>query len=68
VAQDFYGSKESRRSRVIALYQHFLQRDPDAGGLDSWTTALQNGDDLKLASFLSGSTEYFFKASERFPS
>lgn len=67
VARDFYGSLESRRRRVTGLYQHFLQRDPDAAGLASWTRVLESGDDLKLASFLTGSTEYFRSASERFP-
>jgi hypothetical protein len=68
IAGEFYGSKESRQTRVIGMYQRFLQRQPDPGGLASWTRALGRGDDLRLASFLSGSTEYFRRARQRFPS
>ncbi len=67
VTAQFHASVESRRHRVTGLYDHFLQRRPDASGLETWTTILADGDDLGLASFLSGSDEYFNRAIVRFP-
>ena len=66
ITRDFYGSLESRRDRVRALYLRFLAREPDPAGMDSWTRVLEGGDDLKLATFLTGSTEYYNKAQERY--
>jgi hypothetical protein len=66
VTRGFYGSLEPRRDRVTRLYQHFLRRDPDPAGLDSWTRVLEGGDDLKLATFLTGSTEYYQQAQTRY--
>ncbi len=67
IALDFYGSMESRRRRVTALYLRFLQRPPDGPGRENWAHKLANGDDLALATFLSGSSEYEKKAINRFP-
>ncbi|MEZ5342293.1 MAG: DUF4214 domain-containing protein [Acidimicrobiales bacterium] len=43
-------SRENRIRRVTALYQQFLGRNPDPGGLNWWTDVLESGDDLQLAS------------------
>ena len=40
VAGQVYGSAESRRDRVTALYQHLLARAPDPAGLTFWTDRL----------------------------
>lgn len=62
----FFGSVESRRRRVDELYRRFLNRAPDDGGLAHWTGVLASGDDLALATFLSGSDEYLARAVSRF--
>lgn len=53
-----YQSAESRRNRVIGLYETLLQR-PDAGGLAYWAGQLATKSDLALASNLAASDEYF---------
>ena len=63
VAYRFYQSSESRRSRVIQMYQKFLGRDPDPAGLAYWTEVLVSGDDLQLAGFLASSDECFVRSS-----
>jgi hypothetical protein len=65
IAADFYGSLESRRTRVTALYHALLGRAPDPGGLDHWATRLRNGRDIELAVMLASSTEYYLRASAR---
>ncbi len=63
----FYGSIESRRRRVVELYQHFLGRGTDPEGLEYWAEILRDGNDLRLATYLSGSQEYLERAGQRFP-
>ena len=65
IAADFYGSLESRRTRVTALYEALLGRLPDAGGLDHWSERLKNGRDIELAVLLASSTEYYRRATDR---
>lgn len=67
ITSSFYASIESRRRRVGELYRHFLDRDPDADGLAYWAEQLLLGDDLLLATFLTGSQEYLDRAQRRFP-
>ncbi len=62
VAYRFYQSPESRRTRVIQMYQTFLGRNPDPAGLAHWTEVLLSGDDLQLAAFLASSDEYFVRS------
>lgn len=66
-ATSFLRSVESRKRRVHALYQRFLGRNADPTGLDRWTRELINGDDLALATFLTGSVEYGDRALRRYP-
>ena len=67
ITRSFYASIESRRRRVTGLYQHFLDRGPDQEGLEYWAELLLDGDDLKLANYLTGSEEYLNRAAQRFP-
>lgn len=62
VAFALYQSEENRRLRVRGLYQQFLGREPDPGGLLWWTDVLSSGDDLQLAAFLASSDEYVARA------
>lgn len=59
VAGGFYASVESRRDRVVGLYQRILGREPDADGLVYWTDQLLGTDDVRLASLLAASRESF---------
>jgi hypothetical protein len=65
IAADFYGSLESRRTRVTALYEALLARRPDAGGLDHWSSRLMSGRDIELAVMLASSNEYYLRAAQR---
>jgi acetyl esterase/lipase len=67
VAGQVYGSTESRRDRVTALYQHLLARAPDQAGLTFWTDRLARHGDLTLACSLAASGEYGARAQTRFP-
>jgi hypothetical protein len=67
VAAQIYGSTESRRDRVTALYQHLLARTPDRAGLTFWTDRLAAHGDLTLARSLAASGEYGTRAQTRFP-
>lgn len=62
----FFDSIESRRKRVLGLYLRFLNRLPGPSGLEHWAQVLTSGNDLKLATFLSGSREYLNRAQDRF--
>ncbi len=66
VALAFYQSLESRLTRVDGLYDQLLGRVPDAGGRAHWAGVLQDGQDLRLATFLASSGEYFGRAGVRF--
>ncbi len=63
----FFDSIESRRQRVTNLYRRFLSRNADDEGREYWAGVLTSGDDLKLATFLSSSDEYYRRAQSRFP-
>ena len=63
VAAGFYGSVESRTTRVRALYAEILGRTPDAGGQAHWVRQLSHLGDVKLASFLASSQEFWQKST-----
>ena len=63
VAAGFYGSVESRTDRVKALYQEVLGRAPDAGGQRHWVGQLSHLGDVKLASYLASSQEYWLSST-----
>ncbi len=62
VAAGFYGSIESRTTRVTALYQAILHRAPDAMGLQYWATKLSTMGDVVLAGTLATSEEFWRQA------
>ena len=62
ITRYFYGSEESRITRVTALYGRLLGRRPDPGGLQYWVGVLQNGRDVDLAMFIASGAEYFQRA------
>lgn len=41
--KSLYGTTHSNATFITALYQNILDRKPDQGGFDYWTTQLQNG-------------------------
>lgn len=59
VAENYYASIESRRSRVDGLYRQILGRPADAGGLAYWSQQLLTLGDVSLAAWLAASQEYF---------
>ena len=65
VALDFYQSLESRRTRVAGLYRSLLGRSPDAGGHTYWADVITDGHDIRLATFLASSDEYYRRAGRR---
>ena len=42
-SQEFIGKNLSDEEYVTYLYRIFFDREPDAAGLENWTTALANG-------------------------
>ena len=66
VALAFYQSLESRMTRVDGLYDALLGRAPDPQGRAHWAEVLLDGQDLRLATFLARSGEYFGRAGARF--
>ena len=62
VTASFYGSIESRRSRVEALYRDLLGRGADAGGLAYWSEVLIEADDVLLAATLAASQEFHHRS------
>lgn len=67
VAVRLYGSLESRRDRVTALYEHLLGRGPEPEGRDYWAGRVATTGDLALARSLAASGEYAARAATRFP-
>jgi hypothetical protein len=65
VAVRLYGSLESRRDRVTALYAHLLDRVPEPDGLAYWADRVATTGDLALARELAASAEYRTRAIER---
>ncbi len=59
IATALYQSPESRRTRVRQLYEDLLGRAPDAAGLTAWAGVLADGQDIRLASDLAQSDEYY---------
>jgi hypothetical protein len=60
VAQEIVASPEYRTNQVQLLYQRYLNRAADAGGLQGFMNFLGNGGTLEqVASLLVGSQEYF---------
>ncbi len=54
-----YRSFESRTQRVEGLYRDVLGRGADDAGRGHWADVLLVHDDVRLASFLAGSDEFF---------
>jgi hypothetical protein len=67
VAAAIYGSLESRRDRVVLLYELLLGRAPDTDGLAYWAGRIVTTGDLALAVNLVVSPEYVGRAQVRFP-
>ncbi|RFA10411.1 hypothetical protein B7R54_15265 [Subtercola boreus] len=66
VVAQFWDSTETISERVSSMYQLYLGRIPDPGGLDSWVSvALQVGDS-GLRAGLTGSGEYASRAEYRY--
>src|SRR5699024_11185541 len=60
VVLSIQGSSEYLSSVVNALYEHYLDRPADAGGLASWTAALSGGTTIEsVTASIVGSSEYF---------
>lgn len=59
VSRWFYQSPEKLGLRVDALYSKLLGRGSDPGGRIYWSGVLATAGDLRLASFLASSPEYF---------
>jgi hypothetical protein len=54
------GSTEYLSDQVVAMYNRYLQRSPDTGGVQSWTNFLVAGGTLEgVAEGLTSSQEYF---------
>ncbi|MEF2975712.1 DUF4214 domain-containing protein [Subtercola sp. YIM 133946] len=66
IVNNIMNSTEGARSRVSAMYQHYLGRVPDAGGLALWANYDLAVGDSATRSGLTGSDEYFALASQRF--
>jgi len=62
-----FRSAESRRTRVVDLYDLLLDREPDPDGREYWVGVLERFPDIALAVFLAASDEYYRRASARFP-
>ncbi len=61
IAASFFDSIESRRDRVSRLYRRFLGRNPDTSGREYWAGVLAGSDDLKLATHLALSKEFYLR-------
>ena len=60
LAQAVLASPESDAREVSGLFQQLLRRDPDTGGLATFTAALHGGaSDEQAAANIAGSDEYF---------
>jgi len=60
VVQAIQGSREYNQRVVTQLYQRYLHRTPDAGGLTSFTNTLMNGvSELTIRQIILGSAEYW---------
>ncbi|HYI60341.1 MAG TPA: Ig-like domain repeat protein [Acidimicrobiales bacterium] len=67
VALRLFQSRESARSRVVALYDLFLGRSPSSADRDFWAARVVTRGDLALAVELTVSDEYAGRAENRFP-
>ncbi len=63
IAGGFHASIESRRSRVIALFDVVLERDPDREGRRYWEDQLRHLGDVRLAAFLASSAEHYTRTT-----
>ncbi len=60
VVLEIEGSVEYLNDQVTAIYQHYLQRQPDSGGAQYWVSFLQTGGTFEgVAEGLTSSQEYF---------
>ncbi len=64
VATNFLGQTEGIQDLLTTFYTDFLNRNPDAGGFQFYTTQLQNGTPLQtvINQFLGSTEEYFNNA------
>jgi hypothetical protein len=62
-----WNSYESGIVRLNAVYQNYLHRDVDAGGISSWVPLITTQGDQAARSTLVGSLEYLLNARARFP-
>lgn len=67
VAASFFGSIESRRGRVERLYRDILGRNVDAAGRDYWVGQLATVNDVKLATLLASSGEFYQRSQTTCP-
>lgn len=63
IAASFYRSLESRTGRVTGLYHRILGRSADEAGLRHWADRLLVDDDVRLATVLAGSDEFYARSS-----
>ena len=66
VAVQFYGSLESRLTRVQNLYRALLQRNPDSTGWPFWADVVVRTGDIELGISLANSLEYSLRAQQRY--
>jgi peptidoglycan-N-acetylglucosamine deacetylase len=62
ISQSFFGSRESRLDRVDRTYHSVLGRPPETAGRDYWADQLVRIDDVRLASSLAVSHEFYSRA------
>lgn len=65
VVQQLQACNERNRRLVDQAYEHYFERDPDAGGLEFWSNQLRNPgfDASRLAQSLIGTGEYLTRAT-----
>lgn len=67
VVNSIWSSVETARSRVSLMYQDYLGRKPEAGGLAGWAQIAIERGDAGVRWAIIGSSEYWSRASARFP-
>ncbi len=67
VANAIWNSFESGTIRLTRIYNQFLDRGIDAGGISSWVPLLTSQGDQAARSAVVSSLEYLLKARDRYP-
>ncbi len=67
VVDGIWNSNESAARRINGIYQLFLKRPADAGGITTWTPLVIAHGNQALRSVILNSAEYLMKASTRYP-